>query len=74
MRYSVTKSSEGVTEITGVVKNNSTLNANEVKVYMTFYNDKGNILGEFNNFVTWDAFALNQMNYIHLTFLNNLII
>jgi hypothetical protein len=52
------KTSQGMVEVDGVVKNNNTFNMHEIEITGEFFDKDGNSLGKFNEYVTQPSFLL----------------
>jgi hypothetical protein len=54
----ISKSSQGMVEVDGAVRNNNTFDMHEIEITGEFFDKDGNSLGKFNEFVTQPSFLL----------------
>ena len=54
----ISKSSQGMVEVDGAVRNNNTFDIHEIEITGEFFDKDGNSLSKFNEFVTQPSFLL----------------
>ena len=64
----ISKSSQGMVEVDGAVRNNNTFDMHEIEITGEFFDKDGNSLGKLNEFVTQPSFLLkpNEKHYFYL--------
>jgi len=54
----ISKTSQGMVELDGAVKNNNTFDMHDIEITGEFFDKDGNSLGKFNEYVTQPSFIL----------------